>query len=140
MDDISDLFGDFNIQFQTKLESIDARKKNFSDFTQGINTLKVQFDAFQTHINSVYSSVVSDYRTINKKFRKTSIPKYFASSPKYYLTYHIDNLPNQKFFNDINSILQEAHRELPKMIKQMSSEHKKLLEKIPNLNQIKEMV
>ena len=139
VDDIGNLFSDFNDKFQAKLKSIDMRKQKFAEYSQGMRQLKTQFEAFQSQISSAYVSVVSEYRSINKQHRKTKAPNYFRSSPKYDLAFHLDNLPSKSFYDDIDFILKESHRELPKMIEKMAKEHKSLLAKIPKLNKIKEM-
>lgn len=139
VDDIGNLFNDFNNEFQAKLKSIDMRKQKFAEYSQGMRQLKAQFEAFQSQISSAYVSVVSEYRSINRQHRKTKAPNYFRSSPKYDFAFHLDNLPSKSFYDDIDFILKESHRELPKMIEKMAKEHKSLLAKIPKLNKIKEM-
>jgi hypothetical protein len=76
---------------------------------------------------------------LNIKNRKTSPPAYFKQPVKYQITYHLENMPDTRFYNEIDSILKEAHREIPKMISKMETEHQRLIKKIPKLIDLSEI-
>jgi hypothetical protein len=133
VDDVNFLFNEFNNELQKKLKSIDGRKESFRLNTANINNLRVKFDAFQNQLSNVYKSVISEYRTLNSRSRKTPSPQYFKQPVKYQITYQIEHLPSKKFYDDIDYVLKEANRDLPKMILKMELEHQKLIKKIPKL-------
>lgn len=137
--DTNYLFNEFNNELQKKLKSIDNRKSAFNSNQNNISGLKNKFDAFQKQLASVYKTVISEYRMLNIKNRKTSPPAYFKQPVKYEITYHLENMPDSKFYNEIDSILKEAHREIPKMISKMEIEHQKLIKKIPKLIHLSEI-
>ena len=137
--DTNYLFNEFNNELQKKLKSIDSRKQLFSSNQNNITSLKTKFDSFQKQLTSVYKAVISEYRMLNIKNRKTLPPAYFKQPVKYQITYYLENMPDTKFYNEIDSILKEAHRDIPKMISKMEAEHQKLIKKIPKLVDLAEI-
>ena len=137
--DINFLFNEFNNELQKKLQSIDGRKVSYRSNASNINGLKTKFESFQVQLTRVYKTVISEYRILNIKNRKTPPPSYFKQPVNYQTTYHLDNLPGSDFYENIEFILKEAHRELPKMISKMEIEHQKLIKKIPKLASLTEI-
>ena len=103
---------------------------------QKINAIKAEYQAVQSQFSTVYSAVISEYRYINKAHRSSPYPSSFDAPVNFEKTFSLESPLSKTFLEDINSTLELAKKEIPKLIVEIREVHKKLRARIPTFEGI----
>ena len=129
-------FEEIDEEFHKKLNSIGSKRQLLDSHLQKINMIRAEYQAVQSQFSTVYSAVISEYRYINKAQRSTPYPAAFDSPIVYDKAFSLDSPLPQTFLEDINSTLESAKKEIPKLINEIRDVHKRLRERIPTFEGI----
>ena len=131
-DDLEEHFSELNSEFQQRLSSLGSRKQKFDVYCQQINNLKAEFKAFQSQLSSVYSTVINQYRSENAANRKSSPPQYFNEPPLFEPTFLLATEDDPAFVLGVQEAIDQGGKQLPKLIKEIQSNHESLRARLPN--------
>jgi hypothetical protein len=131
-DDLEEHFSELNSEFQQRLSSLGSRKQKFDVYCQQINNLKAEFKAFQSQLSSVFSTVINQYRSENAANRQTSPPQYFNEPPVFEPTFLLATEDDPAFVLGVQEAIDQGGKQLPKLIKEIQSNHESLRARLPN--------
>jgi hypothetical protein len=135
-DYLQEHFDELSAEFQSRLDSIAARRANLGRFEGQANSLRAQFDAFQHQLASVYSAVIGRYRMENERVRSTAVPKFFGDKAHYELTFLLDHSVDHQLAQQVSDQIEQGALELPKLIKAIKQKHQELRARIPNFEEL----
>lgn len=136
MESLEDAIAEFDKYFHSILDSIATRREKFTNINSLLINLHQKFIASQSQFSSVYISVITDYREINKKYRKTASPAFFNKPIKYDHSFKIIKQVDLKFTQSVENTLKEARIELPRLIKKVDKDRTRLRKMIPSLDEL----
>jgi len=140
LDNTSNELNKFNDYFHGILSDLGNRREKFTNINNSIVHMTNLFIASQKQIEQAYKTVISDYRAINEKYRKSKAPQYFNKTPIYEHAFKpLDSKENKDFILSVEKTLKEAKAYLPKMIKEIELKHSQLRNKIPTLEKLSKM-
>jgi hypothetical protein len=137
---LEDHFEELDQEFQSRLNSIGTKRQIFDSYIQKIENIKREYQAAQSQFVTVYMAVISEYRYINKKFRVDAVPPYFEVPPTYERAFGMENSISETFLNTINTTLESAREEIPKLISEIRDNHSSLRSRIPTFEGLIENV
>lgn len=137
---LEDHFQEIDDEFQTRLNSIGTKRQIFDSYIQKIDTIKREYQAAQSQFVTVYSAVISEYRYINKTHRTEPPPSFFDSQPVYDRAFGMENSISETFLNSVNSTLESARKDIPKLIGEIRDKHSGLRSRIPTFEGLVENV
>lgn len=130
----------FNNYFHGILKDLGNRRERFTNINDSIENMIMRFSASQNQIAQAYKTVITDYRTINKKNRKTKAPEFFNKPLIYEHSFKlIEAKKSKNFIISVEKTLKEAKIYLPKIIEEINLEHRRLRNKIPTLEKLSKM-
>ena len=136
IDNLDEAIGEFDQNFHFTLDSIATRREKFTNINSLIISLHQKFIASQSQFSTVYISVITDYREINKKHRKTPPPTFFNNLIKYEHSFKIIKQVDLKFTQSVEQTLKEAKIKLPQLIKKVDRDRGRLRKMIPSLDEL----
>jgi len=136
LENLNDAISEFDNYFHSVLNSIATRREKFTNINNILVNLHQKFSASQSQFSSVYSSVITDYREINKKHRKTPPPVFFNQPIKYDHSFKIIRQVDLKFVKTVENTLKEAKVKLPLLIKRVEKDRVRLRKMIPSLDEL----
>jgi hypothetical protein len=129
-------FEELDEEFQKRLNSVGSKRQILDSHVQKINAIKAEYQAVQSQFSTVYSAVISEYRYINKAHRSSPYPSSFDAPVNFEKTFSLESPLSKTFLEDINSTLELAKKEIPKLIVEIREVHKKLRARIPTFEGI----
>jgi len=136
LENLNDAISEFDNYFHRVLDSIATRREKFTNINNILVNLHQKFSASQSQFSSVYSSVITEYREINKKHRKTPPPVFFNKPIKYDHSFKIIRQVDLRFVKTVENTLEEAKVKLPLLIKRVERDRVRLRNMIPSLDEL----
>lgn len=129
-------FSELNSDLQQRLASLGGKRQRFENYRIQVAALHSEFQAFQKQLASVYSSVISQYRSENSSVRKSVPPEYFRGTPVFENSFFIIDDVDPEFLHDIQDAIADGSREIPALLKVIQKRRDEMVRQIPNFEEV----